>query len=373
MSRKLTREEFINKSQSVHGSKYDYSLVEYNGNKHKVTIICKEHGEFHPTPNAHMRGTGCFECGRITKSLKGLKDKDHFVSLATEVHGSLYDYSLVEYTGRKGVIKIICKDHGVFEMSVDTHLRGSKCQKCAIENRSRLRTLEFDDFVIRSDQLHNGKYKYIKQSYTKSNAPVDIVCPDHGVFSQSASSHLAGKGCSKCASKENGKKRKSSWSRAEFLNIVKKVHGNKYSYDKTKYIGYKQKITVTCPIHGDFESWYYNHINGCGCPLCALSYDQPFYIYVMKGDNGLIKIGIARSVERRMTELKKSTPFDFDIAARFSAENYPNALDIEKRAHSILHEFNAGLKDFDGCTEWFDCDVGDAISAVSDVKYGIIA
>jgi hypothetical protein len=36
------------------GSEYDYSLVEYNGSKVKVKIICKVHGIFEQSPNNHI-------------------------------------------------------------------------------------------------------------------------------------------------------------------------------------------------------------------------------------------------------------------------------------------------------------------------------
>lgn len=45
MSRKLTTEEFINKSTQIHGTRYDYSKVNYTATKNKIVIICKEHGE----------------------------------------------------------------------------------------------------------------------------------------------------------------------------------------------------------------------------------------------------------------------------------------------------------------------------------------
>lgn len=60
---------FINESNNIHKNKYDYSLVEYNGDKKKVKIICKEHGEFEQSPNRHLTGVGCPKC----KESKGEK------------------------------------------------------------------------------------------------------------------------------------------------------------------------------------------------------------------------------------------------------------------------------------------------------------
>lgn len=38
----------------------------------------------------------------------------------------------------------------------------------------------------------------------------------------------------------------------EFIKKAKKVHGDKYSYDKINYINARTKIIITCPKHGDF-------------------------------------------------------------------------------------------------------------------------
>jgi len=51
----LGKESFILKSKRIHGNRYDYSKVEYNGNKVKVIIICPTHNkEFLITPNAAL-------------------------------------------------------------------------------------------------------------------------------------------------------------------------------------------------------------------------------------------------------------------------------------------------------------------------------
>lgn len=61
-TKKMTTEDFIEKSKLVHGEKYDYSLVEYVGNKLKIKIICNKHGVFEQSPSHHTRGSGCKVC-----------------------------------------------------------------------------------------------------------------------------------------------------------------------------------------------------------------------------------------------------------------------------------------------------------------------
>lgn len=61
-NKKLTTLEFIKKSNNVHLNKYDYSKSNYLGNKSKVIIICKKHGEFLQTATRHLSGDGCPKC-----------------------------------------------------------------------------------------------------------------------------------------------------------------------------------------------------------------------------------------------------------------------------------------------------------------------
>ena len=55
----------------------------------------------------------------------------------------------------------------------------------------------------------------------------------------------------------------------EFIEKVKKVHGDKYDYSKSVYKNKREKLIITCPIHGDFKQIAGNHMNGQGCPKCG--------------------------------------------------------------------------------------------------------
>lgn len=62
-TKRLTAEEFISKSEAVHGDAYDYSSVKYVNNRIKVEIICKKCGKrFMQAPLDHMQGKGCSFC-----------------------------------------------------------------------------------------------------------------------------------------------------------------------------------------------------------------------------------------------------------------------------------------------------------------------
>lgn len=54
----------------------------------------------------------------------------------------------------------------------------------------------------------------------------------------------------------------------QFIERAKQIHNNTYQYGKTIYKSAKKNVTITCPIHGDFEQAPDNHLHGQGCPIC---------------------------------------------------------------------------------------------------------
>lgn len=54
-----------------------------------------------------------------------------------------------------------------------------------------------------------------------------------------------------------------------FTEKANNIHNGKYSYNKVDYINTATKVTITCPIHGDFKQKPTKHIKGQGCPKCA--------------------------------------------------------------------------------------------------------
>lgn len=55
----------------------------------------------------------------------------------------------------------------------------------------------------------------------------------------------------------------------EFIEKSRQIHHNKYTYTKTVYKNSRDKVIITCPIHGDFEQLPASHLQGHGCPLCS--------------------------------------------------------------------------------------------------------
>ncbi|MCK9320064.1 hypothetical protein, partial [Methanoculleus sp.] len=187
---------FLEKSKQIHGDKYDYSKVIYNGTKNKVIIICPIHGEFEQIPESHFLGKGCPKC--VGKN----SDSEIFINKSKQIHGDKYDYSKTIYKSARDYVKIICKDHGEFNQIACNHLSGSGCPKCAINKNAKDRILTLSEFIEKANKVHNNKYDYSKTIY-KSHREISIItCPIHGDFEQKINNHLSGAGCPTCANEK---------------------------------------------------------------------------------------------------------------------------------------------------------------------------
>ena len=251
---KSSTEEFINKAREIYGDQYDYSKVEYNGNKEKVCIICPEHGEWWVTPNNFLRGSRCPGCFGTPKYTT-----DEFIDKARKTHGSKYDYSKVEYNGNKEKITIICPIHGEFTQIAAVHLNGGGCPEC-----SGCKQITRESFISRSIASHAIKYDYSKVSLESGSDKVCIICPEHGEFWQTAGYHMRGGNCPKCV---GGVKLTKEY----FIEKANEIHKDKYDYTKVDYINYSTKVCIICPEHGEFWQTPNNHLFGAGCPVCPQS------------------------------------------------------------------------------------------------------
>ena len=163
MSNKLTTSEFITKSRNVHGDKYIYDESVYTDYLTPLCVICPIHGRFYPSPLNHISAKkGCTSCGRLVRDRKQSMTTDEFIQKSKVVHGDTYDYSLVKYTNTKTKVKIICKEHGVFEQIPNSHIVGKGCSNCISSNGESI----ISDILIKQHigfleqhRFHDCRYK----------------------------------------------------------------------------------------------------------------------------------------------------------------------------------------------------------------------
>jgi Zn finger protein HypA/HybF involved in hydrogenase expression len=192
-----TTEDFIKRSKSTHGDKYDYSESNYINAKTKIKINCKKHGPFYQIPRNHIRGHDCPKCSGC------YMDKDYFILKSEEIHNKKYDYQYIKYTNNTTKVDIICPIHNVFQQKPKDHLLGKGCPKCGGKN------IDTNDFIMKAKIIHGDKYDYNQSHYINATTKLKINCRKHGLFEQSPNPHLNGKGCPNCKTSKGEMKIKS--------------------------------------------------------------------------------------------------------------------------------------------------------------------
>ena len=124
-----------------------------------------------------------------------------------------------------------------------------------------------EEFIELARQVHGDKYDYSKTVYVNKRSKVIITCPIHGDFEQNAHSHLNGRGCPKCGVRKSSKTRLTKTEK--FIEKCRQKHGDKYSYDKVVFTKSRDKVIITCPIHGDFKKRPDCLMDGGKCPQCS--------------------------------------------------------------------------------------------------------
>ena len=127
--------------------------------------------------------------------------------------------------------------------------------------------LTTEEFIKKAKSVHGNKYDYSKVEYANSKTKVSIICPEHGEFWQTPTSHLNGCDCPMCANIKRGET--FIIDKDEFIKRVIKKHGDRYVYNKIDYTKANNLIIVVCKKHGEFRIPAYRFISGEGCPKCA--------------------------------------------------------------------------------------------------------
>lgn len=185
---------------------------------------------------------------------------EEFIKKADGIFKGLYDYSYVNYINNKTRVKIGCKKHGFFYQEPRNHLSGKGCPYCASNKK-----LNLDKFIELSKKVHGDKYDYSRSKYVNVRSKINITCKTHGEFWQNARSHMGGSNCPECV-------RESRYlDKSVFLDRASKIHNNLYDYKDVIYKGVRNKVTINCKVHGPFSQIAWDHLHGCGCPICSSS------------------------------------------------------------------------------------------------------
>lgn len=168
--------EFIKKAKKVHGDKYNYSGVKYNGNRVKICIKCTKHGLFYQSPHEHLSGCGCPKCGLERRIGLQTYTQEDFIKKANQVHSNIYDYNLVKYIGNKKKVIIVCNKHGKFLQTPADHLQGVGCPKCNLSKGEKC-----INKILTNNNIRFQPQKKFIGCKDKRQLPFDFYLPEYNI------------------------------------------------------------------------------------------------------------------------------------------------------------------------------------------------
>lgn len=321
--KKLTTEEFISRSKSVHGNKYDYSKVKYKNNSTKVKIVCPKHGEFIQTPISHYQGHGCPKCA---PNYSG--SKHTYIQECNKIHKNRYDYSKANFNKVHDLIKIKCPIHGYFRLRAYAHKQGQGCPMCGIEKTSAKNRMTEKQFQkLLSSEF---KFKPIDDFSQKTNPKVYIYCKKHGKQQTTAKSALyKSSPCPKCRKSINSKPQRKLTSFVKSITKSKVITNFRLS-DKKHLDIYLPKYKIGIEVNGLY--WHsedklpkdYHYLKTKQCKKQGISLLH-FWDYEIAENFDLVcsmiksKLGKCNSIYARKTSSRKISSA---VANNFLKENH---------------------------------------------------
>lgn len=274
MVRRLTKEEFIEKSKKKHGDRYLYDKLVYISMLVEIILICVLHGEFTIIAGAHLsrKKGGCEEC---EKEDKPIRTKEDFIEKAIRIHGNRFDYSKVNYTKSTTKVEIKCNKHNkVFYQTTNCHLAlRDGCDECLYEKKKENERIKGQaKFLEESKKKFGDKFDYSEVIYITSHSnKVKIGCPNHGKIMMTPHNHLQSvHGCEDCGVAAGHDKQRKT--KEEFIQEAIAIHGDKYDYSEVIYITNKDPVKIICKVDGRHEPFYQSpnsHLSKRnGCPGC---------------------------------------------------------------------------------------------------------
>lgn len=367
---KKTTQWYIEKAKNTHGDKYDYSLVEYKGWNDKIKIICPYHGEFLQKPQNHiLRG-----CRRCSDKIHNKVDKERFLEKAISKHKDKFDYSLVkDFNNRYELIDIICKKHGEYKMTPETHLRTMGCEKCAKEVMSKTtrKTPEQNIEIIK--KVWGDTFKYDKTKEADKDSKLTVTCKKHGDFSKTIDNLIKGQGCPKCIVRVFNVGTKDN-----FVKKANKYHKNKYDYSLVEYVRSRYKVKILCKEHGIFEQTPNNHLKA-GCPKCDRDKQKEnpvgwtytnwikagktsknfdcFKVYIIRcwnDEEDFYKIGKTFTTVKTRFRCKERIPYNYETIKIIISEDAKYICELEQKLKNKNKKFKYIPKNtFNGMYECF--------------------
>jgi len=197
-------------------------------------------------------------------------NKEHFEKLGYDVN--LNEYCEVNVRDLKKYSKVLIEAecdvcHSKKTVKYEVYMRKSlfccsyKCAGKLYFSKSQ------EKFIEQLNTIYDDSLNFSESKYINNNTCVTVECKKHGKFKMRPQDLIYGRGCTECNKEKLIEKRYEL-----FVSAAKILHNNKYTYPKysdSNYINSFTKITICCPIHGNFKQSACHHLLPCDCQKCA--------------------------------------------------------------------------------------------------------
>lgn len=216
-----------------------------------------------------------------------------------------------------------------------------------------------NNFRLIVEEIH-PLYDFSNTEYINNKTKVSYNCLKHGLQKSYPFQLLNGNGCSKCGQERTAKSVRLTTEL--FIKKAKKIHGEKYCYDKVNYSGSLKKVSLKCnACNTEFCQMANTHFrNDGGCPTCKkekskkqqsenpvgwglTSWDKlsktskqfdSFKVYIIECYNEserFIKIGRTFQKVKQRFNNKEVMPYNFKILELFTFETAKETFDFENK------------------------------------------
>lgn len=102
-----------------------------------------------------------------------------------------------------------------------------------------------------------------------------------------------------------------------FIAEAKEIYGDRYDYSKVEYKNRDHRVTIICPVHGEFQVYAREHLDGKGCPKCEKGEKFLAKLHEKFGD----KFGLEQFVYKSST-----TPVTLICSTHGAFSRLPNSI-----------------------------------------------
>jgi very-short-patch-repair endonuclease len=204
-----------------------------------------------------------------------------------------------------GQVNILCRCNicgHIWKARCTRIIRNPNCPNCNLLSEKSFDQKVFDFF---------GDSFFRTEEFTKNmrvrGEKIQMKCKVCNLEAKYRVNHIVeGHGC-RCRMRRGNEAQRVPLS--EFLRRCFEIHGDKYDYSKVNYeYMNKTKVTIICPIHGEFKQLIGDHIcNKSGCPKCRESKgEKKIRLYLESYNVEYIK-------NKRYKDCRDKNPLPFDF------------------------------------------------------------